>query len=77
MKIMNNSIRSCTLTYSNTTIGIEKKCTFCVLWQDNINLDIKTGIAREVWHTQYDELCKDSYRYGRNTPTLIFEIWNQ
>jgi hypothetical protein len=22
-------------------------------------------------------LDKDSYRYGRNTPTLIFEIWNQ
>jgi hypothetical protein len=26
---------------------------------------------------QQIELFKDSYRYGRNTPTLIFEIWNQ
>ena len=29
VKIMNNSIRSCTLTYSNITIGTEKKCLFC------------------------------------------------
>jgi hypothetical protein len=48
----------------------KKRVNVCTFWEAHKNFSY-------LKHALYIYLVKDSYRYWRNTPTLIFEIWNQ